>query len=556
MANKEATLWIRIKEVGEEILDRLVITIDDIIDLMMAIPNAVAAAVDAYREQEEAVNELTQSMINQGTFTEDLRAEYLNLASALQSVTTFGDEQIVSAQAILQAHIGNRKVTEELTLATLNLATAKKMDLASAAELIGKTISSETNMLSRYGVQIDEVALKNDRLGAVMRAINTDFKDYAVTAAQGLGATKTLGNAFGELMEIIGEKLAPIINDTSKILTRLFSDMARGLGGGNAARDRVAEIRAEITLLDKQIAELGKSAGQNKFGLGVEDQQLAEAKARHAELEAELRRHEDQKSQTTLNAATLRREQALIAEEQEFTEVSAHRDAVRQYEMALVGADEAQQIAARIAFLDAKLKLEEGFQNKKALLEEKAALKDKLLADKRRQQELKDQDTFLNTAATLARSSNQTLANIGKAAAITQIAIKTPQAVASSFAFGTSMGGPPLGFVFAGIAAAAMAAQAAQVAGVQLAEGGIVRARPGGIQATIGEGGQDEAVIPLDRAGEFGFGGGGGTNIIFNIQGGFLGDPNDAREFALATEKALIELRRNGESQLFDEGLT
>lgn len=33
----------------------------------------------------------------------------------------------------------------------------------------------------------------------------------------------------------------------------------------------------------------------------------------------------------------------------------------------------------------------------------------------------------------------------------------------------------------------------------QMAQGGIVQARPGGILANIGEGGQDEAVIPLDR---------------------------------------------------------
>lgn len=92
-------------------------------------------------------------------------------------------------------------------------------------------------------------------------------------------------------------------------------------------------------------------------------------------------------------------------------------------------------------------------------------------AQKRRQEELRDQEVFLSTAATLSSSSNKTLAAIGKAAAITQIAIKTPPAIASSFEFGTKLGGPPLGFTFAGIAATAMAAQAAQIAGVALASG-------------------------------------------------------------------------------------
>jgi hypothetical protein len=51
-----------------------------------------------------------------------------------------------------------------------------------------------------------------------------------------------------------------------------------------------------------------------------------------------------------------------------------------------------------------------------------------------------------------------------------------------------------------------------------LAEGGIVKASPGGTLALIGEGGKDEAVIPLDRMGSMG-----GNNITINVQGA---DPN------------------------------
>ena len=52
----------------------------------------------------------------------------------------------------------------------------------------------------------------------------------------------------------------------------------------------------------------------------------------------------------------------------------------------------------------------------------------------------------------------------------------------------------------------------------RLAEGGIIKARPGGMLATIGEGGQDEAVIPLNRMKDFG---GGGKGITINFSGVF-----------------------------------
>lgn len=109
----------------------------------------------------------------------------------------------------------------------------------------------------------------------------------------------------------------------------------------------------------------------------------------------------------------------------------------------------------------------------------KLAKQKKDLRKKADDEYVKDRDAFLSTASTLARSENQSLAAIGKAAAVTQIAIKTPPAVASSFEFGTKLGGPPLGFVFAGIAATAMAAQAAQIAGIPLATGSDFIRGPG-----------------------------------------------------------------------------
>jgi hypothetical protein len=52
--------------------------------------------------------------------------------------------------------------------------------------------------------------------------------------------------------------------------------------------------------------------------------------------------------------------------------------------------------------------------------------------------------------------------------------------------------------------------------GLKLAEGGIVPARPGGTMATIGEGGQAEAVIPLDRFDDVVGKRGGSINIVVN----------------------------------------
>jgi hypothetical protein len=138
------------------------------------------------------------------------------------------------------------------------------------------------------------------------------------------------------------------------------------------------------------------------------------------------------------------------------------------------------------------------------------------------------------------------MASVGKAAAIGQATVDAYLAIQKTLA---SVPYPANIAAAAGIGIQAFA-NVSKIAGVQLAEGGIVRAQPGGIQATIGEGGQDEAVIPLDRAGEFGLGGGGGNTIIFN--GPVMGDESQAMEFARAIDRSLLKLRQSNQSVAFE----
>lgn len=63
------------------------------------------------------------------------------------------------------------------------------------------------------------------------------------------------------------------------------------------------------------------------------------------------------------------------------------------------------------------------------------------------------------------------LFELNKLAAVATIALKTPEAIASAYAFGAKFGGPPLGAIMAGVAAAAMGVQAAAVASAKFGGG-------------------------------------------------------------------------------------
>jgi TP901 family phage tail tape measure protein len=140
----------------------------------------------------------------------------------------------------------------------------------------------------------------------------------------------------------------------------------------------------------------------------------------------------------------------------------------------------------------------------------------------------RDQADTLTTIATLASSNNKALATIGKAAALTQIAIDGPVAVTKAF----SAFPPPFNFAAAAAVGAAVSAQAAKVAGVQFENGGPVGGTNG---ASVGG---DNRVATI-RDGEFVLNGQDQKVLFDALKSGNLGGGDiiikiDEREIARA----------------------
>jgi hypothetical protein len=95
--------------------------------------------------------------------------------------------------------------------------------------------------------------------------------------------------------------------------------------------------------------------------------------------------------------------------------------------------------------------------------QKKLQLEDKLNAER-----VANTSSTLSILASQSKSSNQTMAEIGKAAGIAEIAIKTPVAIANAIASDLPY---PLNFVAAAIVAAAMLEQAAAIGGVNTSGG-------------------------------------------------------------------------------------
>ncbi len=460
MAQKEATLLLKIKELGSEAIGKVTSLLEGLANTAKYVGAGLvgfgALAVASFREQEEATNKLSQAMINQGIYSADLVKKYEEQASALQALTTFGDEQIIDAQATLQAYIGQREVTKELTLATMNLAAAKKIDLSSAAEMVAKSVGTSTNALARQGIELKDNLTTSERLTSVVEQLNSKFSGQAQAAASGLGSLLQMKNALSDFMELVGERLAPYISFFARQMITFTNTL-------NQNKSAMQGLESVVVFLSKGFVEL---KGGIMMVAGVIGTGLAAAV--------------ESVSLLTQGQFTKAKEVAALGMSEMKNVIVTQTDSMIE-ELAMI--DEQRQLADDQKKADEILKLQVSEANKTKVLVDEAAKRklnqDKIDADAKKKQDKLDSEmlaaraNFLSHMASLQSSSNQVLASIGKAAAIAQITISTGQAAMDGYKWGMAMGGPILAGIFSALAYTAGAAQIGDFAALQSRLGNV-----------------------------------------------------------------------------------
>jgi hypothetical protein len=177
--------------------------------LASAVGNATAQiseAVKASAEQEKNQLLLVNAMKTAGTFTRQAYADNIALASSLQSLTKYGDENIVMVEKELATYGASGKQLKDLTALTLDFASAKGMDLQSAASLVAKTVGSESNALARYGIEVQGAAGSTERMTSATEGLAKLFGGTAQAEAKSFsGQIDNIKNAWSDIYETIGD---------------------------------------------------------------------------------------------------------------------------------------------------------------------------------------------------------------------------------------------------------------------------------------------------------------------------------------------------------------
>lgn len=243
----------------------------------------IGLAVRAFGEQERAerkVEDVLKATGNAAGFTSD---QLKKMASDLQSVTTFGDEAILSAQALLLTFKEIKgDQFRQATEAAMDLAVVTGTSLQQAMLQLGKALNDPAQgllALRRSGVsftkqQIDMIKemQKTGRLAEAQALILKELRGQFGGLAKGEAKTATgqlqqLKNTIGDLVEDIGRAMLPLVNQLREaIQTNLpqiretVRQMAEWISKNSAAILKIGaltlKIGALIIILPKLIALL------------------------------------------------------------------------------------------------------------------------------------------------------------------------------------------------------------------------------------------------------------------------------------------------------------
>lgn len=324
---------------------------------------------------------------------------------------------------------------------------------------IGKIVASVTVLgVAIYGL----VKYWNEVQIATLEAAVT-AKEFAASAASYVssGWAKGLKADAQALREYADEvRIAQVAE-----LEAQNSKSVEGTGGvDEGERERQARLLEELKANQAKKLEIERGFRTQKL---LEEQShelsLQDQKAAHEQAMYNISGQYD--AETTAKFFEVEQERLLARQEFERAELAAKAEAERQKAL-LIEDSEKRQLALKEA--NAKAKIES------VKLGNKQELESLKLRNKTEEQlsanRIANQRSTMSTIAGLSNSNNKLLASIGKAAGIAQIAIDTPVAISKALASAP----PPFNFALAALVGTAMAAQSAQLAGLNFETGGIV----------------------------------------------------------------------------------
>ncbi len=192
------------------------IAVDGVLQVVGGLVRTMNGLLDASLGQRQA---MTLASVAFGEAADEMG----NFASSMQQVTNFEDDKLLSLMSKLsQTFKLNKDEIQQLVPVLLDFTEANKatgMSVESAFDLMGRALNGHTEMLGRYGIELDDTRLKTEGVSYLVEKLGEDYGGTAMALAD---LRLQNANAWGDIQETVGDMLTTLINPLLKGLKLLM----------------------------------------------------------------------------------------------------------------------------------------------------------------------------------------------------------------------------------------------------------------------------------------------------------------------------------------------
>lgn len=266
--SQDVTLNIKAKDQASRVIKGVAKAAVDAAKLLGAASIALAAeaavAVNASEKQAKAEQKLALALAKTGQLTRENFESAKEYSSALQEVTTAGDEATLELQALAINMGATAEQAKAIAGAAVDMEAALGEDAVQTARKLARTLNGTAGELGEMDKAVKSLTKEQLENGAAVDILAAKYSGFAKSeAATFSGALKQASNAFGDLQEEIGfavtenEIFVDIANETTDALVDVAAIVKENRGAfAEFVRDG---IRVAFNSFDQFLQAVGDS---------------------------------------------------------------------------------------------------------------------------------------------------------------------------------------------------------------------------------------------------------------------------------------------------------
>lgn len=257
----------------------LSVTLGAVVKVAKQVAQTVSECTEAYRKQAIAEKQLSVAVKNNPLLSTESARALRNYASELQSITNYGDEELIPMMANLVSLGRTESETMDIMRVATDYAVGANISLSTAITQLNATLNGNLGRLGLQNAELKTLTEEELKAGKAVEILGNKYKGMAESSAN---TSKQLKNAIGDFKELLGATFNDAVKPMEQFFTKLITNI------NNAKRAQLDYKQALNNTFD-ETGKIKETADLESLQIVWErnKEELAEMRQRLRELKAD-----------------------------------------------------------------------------------------------------------------------------------------------------------------------------------------------------------------------------------------------------------------------------